>query len=164
MKTELCPGWEKPHTPGLQAPPAGPFWFSATCHHQSTSYYNNQRGIPGHHNYIFFGLRPGNHPRALASVQSVSKAVSSLCGHTVLFHLFSLSLTHTPLTSLLLLQELSLLLISPGSYTRFWRAEVCCYCAVLRPSSWELSTIFSCGILWRIILGWAPLYNQTEVN
>ena len=125
--------------PGLQALPAGPFWFSATCRHQNTSYYNNRGGIPGHHNYIFFGLSPGNCPRALASVQSVSKAVSSVRGHTVLlFHLLSLSLTHSPLMSLHLLQELSLLLISPGSYTWFWRAEVCSHCAVLRPSSREL--------------------------
>ena len=111
MKTKLCPGWEKPHIPGLQALPAGPFWFSATCHHQSTSYYNNRRGIPGHHNYIFFGLSPSNHPRALASVQSVSKAVSSLCGHTVLFHLLSLYLTHTPLT-----KSPPLAVIVPTSY------------------------------------------------
>ena len=136
METALCPGWEKSHIPGLQALSAGHFWFSATCCHQSTSY-DNLGGSPGHHDHVFLGLRPGNLPRALAPVQSVIRAVSSLCGHTVLLcRLLSLSLTHSPFRSLFLLQELSLLLISPGSYTRFWRAEVCCHRAALRPPSW----------------------------
>lgn len=98
-------------------------------------------------------------PRALASPHSVQKAVSGR--HTdVLCCLLFLSLPHTP-------SEVS-------SSCRNCPSQLFCsvlesrdlfrLCSPLRPSSWWLSTSFSCRLLSTSNLGWIPTYNQTKVE